>query len=99
MTIIDYIKRAFYKPCWKLAYRECNKENSINLINGSNKIEFNTLNTEGNNWCADPFIVRQFDKIYVFCECFINEKNKGAIAAGEYNNGELNNMKIIIEQN
>lgn len=98
MTIIDYIKRAFYKPCWKLAYRECNKENLINGIQGKS-IEFNILNTEGNFWCADPFVVSEFDKKYIFCECFINEKNKGAIAVGEYKNGKLNDMKIIIEQN
>lgn len=96
--MIDYIKRAFYKPNWKLAYRERKEENSDNLI-FETKREYTTLKIEENYWYADPFAISDSGKVYVFCECFLKGKQKGVIAAGEYKNGKLNHMKIVIEQN
>lgn len=95
--IHDLIRRIFFKPNWKLAIREFNKEDLPTLCCGI-KVQYNSIKTSGNYWCADPFICIEEDKIYVFCECYLNDKNKGVIAAGEYSNGRLNGMRIIIEQ-
>lgn len=95
--LIDYIKRAFYKPNWKLAFRESNENDSLNTIVKNNK-KFYSYTVEGNYWCADPFVICDGDLIYVFCECFINEKQKGTIAVAEYKEGKISNMRTVIEQ-
>lgn len=95
--IIDYIKRAFYKPNWKLAFREFNKEDSA-IPALKTKKEYNTYIVNGDYWCADPFVWCEGDKVYVFCECYLNEKNKGTIAVGEYKNGKIDEMRIVIEE-
>lgn len=87
--MLDYVKRAFYKPNWKLAIRESNVEIAS---------EYNAFIPETSYWCADPFIIKDGESTYVFCEYCPIDSNKGAIAVGEYNNGVINKMKIIIEQ-
>ena len=95
--MIDYIKRAFYKPNWKLAVRESNEDDSIfDVLEAKN--EYNAYIPEGNYWCADPFIIRECGSTYVFCECCQNINNKGTIAVGEYKDGAISEMRVIIEQ-
>ncbi len=96
--MIDYVKRAFYKPNWKLAVRELNEDvdSVYDFIEAKN--EYNAYITEGKYWCADPFIIRVDDSIYVFCEYCTNGSDKGTIAVGEYKNGVISKMRIIIEQ-
>lgn len=95
--MIDYIKRAFYKPNWKLAVRESNEEDSVYTILETKK-EYNAYIPEGNYWCADPFVISECGLTYVFCECCQNDSKKGTIAVGEYINGTIKGMRVIIEQ-
>lgn len=94
--VIDLMKRAFYKPNWKLAVRKLNEaQNSVLDINNK---EYNMLKTSGLCWHADPFVCRENDNIYVFTECYLKDKKKGVIAAGEYINDQIVEMRIIVEQ-
>lgn len=95
--IIDVIKRGFFKPNWKLAYREVTEED-VAMLRVDIKREYNVFTSNGKCWYADPFIICECNRTYVFCECYLNEKNKGVIAVGEYKNGRINGMKTIIEQ-
>lgn len=95
--MIDFIKRGFLKANWKLAYREVTEEES-DVLNFAVKREYKVVTSNENCWYADPFIFCESDKNYVFCECYLSKKNKGVIAVGEYKNGGINGMKIIIEQ-
>lgn len=87
--MFNFVKRAFYKPNWKLAIRESFKENDS---------EYNAYIPEANYWCADPFIIKDGDSTYIFCEYCPSDSNKGTIAVGEYKNGAIKKMRIIIEQ-
>lgn len=95
--LFNYIKRAFYKPNWNLAVRESN-EIEFSYAALETKKEYNAYMPEGNYWCADPFIIREGDSIYVFCECCRNGDNKGNIAVSEYKNDAISGMRIIVEQ-
>jgi hypothetical protein len=95
--LTDYLKRAFYRPNWKLAIRESDDCRSLKEIIDDKKA-YEAYITEKNFWCADPFIVREGSKTYIFCEYYDEKNKKGMIAAGEYRDGKLNEMKIVIEQ-
>lgn len=60
--------------------------------------EYNVFEPDDKYWCADPFLFEKDNKIYVFCECFNKEKNKGTIAVAEYKNEKICNLKIVIDQ-
>lgn len=94
--MIDYIKRAFYEPNWKLAIRKIHNNEFNNIKN--NNIEYNLIVSDKDCWYADPFLISKGGSIYIFCECYLIKKRKGVIAAGEYKNGKVEDMRIIIEQ-
>jgi hypothetical protein len=95
--IKKYFYRAFFKTNWKLAYRKIIAVNS-SILNQDVKREYIPLKLSGDCWCADPFICSENNEIYVFTEYYLKDKKKGTIAAGKYSNGQLNDMKIVLEQ-
>lgn len=85
--MVNFIKRLFYTPNWKIAYKTMKDDH------------YNVFEPDSKYWCADPFIIEAYNKIYIFMECFIKEKNKGSIAIAEYKDNKLINFEIIIENN
>jgi len=65
----DFIKKPFFRP-----------------INGD-KItpqigewyEYSVFEPDVRYCCADPFLCEEDDQIYVYYECYMNEKHKGSI--------------------
>lgn len=60
--------------------------------------EYNVFEPDNKYWCADPFLYTNDNKIYVFCECYVKDKEKGAIAVAEYKDDKICNLKIVLEQ-
>jgi hypothetical protein len=49
-------------------------------------------------WCADPFIIEENDKVYIFFEAYDRFTNKGSIGYREVNGNVIGKMKIIINE-
>lgn len=93
---INLIKRLFLKPEWKLAIREIVGDEASVKFEGQH--EYSVFEPGDKYWCADPFLCEYNDNIYIFCECYVKEKNKGVIAVAEYKDGKICNLKTVIEQ-
>ena len=89
------IKNAFCRPNWRLAIRElCKPDDPLPAHSGLT--EYSNLASPGSGWCADPFLIEEAGRRYVFCELFEKARNKGAIAAGELVGGKLIDMRVVI---
>lgn len=95
--LFDTIVRIFSKPNWKLAVRELKEHEELTIINPE-ELVYKPVKVSGDYWCADPFLCRDKERLYVFCECYLHSKQKGVIAVGEYNHGSVTGIRAIIEQ-
>lgn len=79
--------KLFFEHGWVCFYRR--KKSSV-LSNSysysySNNQQFKQLITDNRYWCADPFIVREREKYYVFCELMDTKTSHGLIGVAELN--------------
>ncbi len=86
---------AVYRPNWRLAIRELHNPDAP-LPSPGGFTEYATLETPGGGWCADPFLLENDGRLYVFCEYFEQSGNRGAIAAGELIGGRLVDLRVVI---
>ncbi|SDI00357.1 glucosamine inositolphosphorylceramide transferase family protein [Desulfosporosinus hippei] len=95
--IFDSIVRMFSRPNWKLAVREFKNNEDLRIIDYE-ELVYKPLKLKGDYWCADPFICSDHNHLYVFFECYLKGKQKGVIAVGEYTDGSISGIRVIIEQ-
>ncbi|MDD4582929.1 MAG: hypothetical protein PHR60_01925 [Eubacteriales bacterium] len=79
---------------WAIAYR--NKRNGEILT--SKKQYFTIIKNTLRYWCADPFVVEEGTKIYVFFEVFDRIRRKGVIGYREISSNRIGKINIIIEE-
>jgi hypothetical protein len=79
---------------WAIAYRK-KKDGAIFEFE---KQSFSLISNTIRYWCADPFLVEEGNRTYIFCEVFDRFKRKGFLGFREINEGEVGNIHIIIEE-
>ncbi len=85
--------KLFIDSKWNIAYKLKDSATSDEK-NVYTSIPFQTKSS----WYADPFVVEYDNKNYLFCEAYINKKEKGCIAVWEIGNPSYPpTPRIIIE--
>lgn len=64
----------------------------------SYKQGFKSVCNDKKYWYADPILVTNEEKEYLFCEAFDRKQYKGVIGVFEINNDEVKNFQVIIEE-
>ena len=85
MHILNIIKKSITGGQWAVAYRSLKSQ------------EYCLAQLPENQWCADPFVVEENGRHYIFVEQYLNEKEKGCIGYFQFENGIPVNKGIIIE--
>jgi hypothetical protein len=89
------IQKIFYKDHWDLLFKINSSESDFPSL-----AEFKCLPSPSNKDWADPFVIGEDDKYYVFIEEMPYRTNKGHISVLELDSkGNLMNSKKIIEEN
>jgi hypothetical protein len=79
---------------WIIGYRRKGQNPLLN----AKKPEFTLINNTVRYWCADPFLVEDGDKTYLFFEAYHRFKRKGAIGYREIGEEKIGRIKIIINE-
>lgn len=77
---------------WSIAYRK-----KSDILNNTEET-FNVLKNNVRYWCADPFIIEENDKTYIFFEAYDRLSKKGVIGYREINGNVVGKIKIIIKE-
>ena len=80
---MNILKRMFMNYGWACFYRR--KITYVLQDNLQTSQPFKQLITSWRYWCADPFIVKEDDKYYVFCELMDIKTCKGLLGLAELN--------------
>lgn len=89
----SYIMGLFVKEEWNVAIRK-KYETSLWEKDG-NARKFNVLPNTIRYWAADPFIIANGKKDYLFFEMFDRFKGKGLIGCREINDNKIGKMKVV----
>lgn len=92
----DWLKlniwKAYYIERWILLY-------SFDKNIATNIYKYNRLTPPKDRDWADPFVIYENDKYYIFCEELIKKEKKGHISVMELDrNGKLTDPKIILKK-
>lgn len=79
---------------WAVAYRR--KQDGAIL--NSQMQKFHLLENTLRHWCADPFLVEEGERTYVFFEAYDRMKRKGVIAYREIGVKKTDRVHIILEE-
>lgn len=83
------IKKCFIECDWNIAYKNKN----------SQEPNYIALKKKSDRWYADPFIVDDKDKSYIFCELYLKKDELGCIAVCELKNNIITCEPQIIIKN
>ena len=81
------LKKIIFGGKWYTAYRSFNSDTV-----------FNICYSPANEYCADPFLISDNNKTYIFCEQYRMDRRKGCIGYYEFVDGVPVNKGIIIER-
>ena len=79
--------------CWVLFYGKLKNFQYIE------NFETTILNPPNGKFWADPFIIKNNDKKFIFFEEYCYQKEKGIIRCGEIQNNKLTNIRTILSGN
>lgn len=91
------IKDLLIKEEWCVAFRK-KKDTLLYQDNGTDNV-FTVLNNSVRYWAADPFIISNDGKDYLFFEMFDRFKSKGLIGYREIFDGKVGKMQVAYEAN
>ncbi len=95
MKFANSIKSVLFPDIWCCAVR-FNKDNNISILNDSlNK--FTVIKDNYRYWTADPFLVKENGKYYLFFEVYDRLKRKGLIGYREISNNSFGDINIVYE--
>lgn len=93
--IISLLKDLLIKEEWNVAIRE--KDGTYLWEHEGEKKKFIILPNTIRYWAADPFIISNQGKHYIFFEMFDRFKSKGLIGYREIINGKIGKMKVAYQ--
>lgn len=93
--LTSYIKDLLIKEEWSIAIRK--REDKFLWEKGGKSKRFTVLPNTIRYWAADPFIIPDGEKDYLFFEMFDRLKSKGLIGYREINGDKIGKMKIAYE--
>lgn len=88
ITPLAILKKMFLGGTWFVGIRDYTKCDAQSYMN---------IEVPKGQWIADPFIVENDGRHYLFCEQYFNEKQKASIGCFEIVDGKAINNHIIIE--
>ena len=80
---------------WILAISD--DKNAITKILNGNRMHMDIISGNIYSWYADPFLIKNSGRYYIFAEEYDKKKCKGSIAVAEYKNDKCLNFRKIIE--
>lgn len=89
------IKDLLIKEEWNIAIRK--KEDKFLWEKGGRVKKFTVLPNTIRYWAADPFLIEDGQKDYIFFEMFDRFKSKGLIGYREISSGKISKMKVAYE--
>lgn len=89
--VMDYFKREE----WNVAYRI--KQDTLLYEEGGNSNPFIIMPNTFRYWAADPFVIKDKEKDYIFFEMYDRFKQKGVIGYRTIENGIIGKMKVAYE--
>lgn len=92
--ILKKIKSVFFPEIWCCAVRFGKDGDSLLSGNGS---VFSVLPNSYRYWTADPFVVKENGKYYLFFEMFDRIKRKGLLGCREISESGFGKMRVIYE--
>lgn len=95
MTLKSIINSVFRPEAWCCAVR-FNDDDKKCILN-DNQSPFIVIPNTKRYWCADPFLIKQDGKAYLFFEAFDRLQKKGVLAYREISNNEFGDIKVIYE--
>ncbi len=99
MSLRFIINKLFFEESWACAYRIIDKAEQDGLTSDSVKTSFTLISTKQRYWCADPFLIEDNGKTYLFCEMFDRHKSKGLLGICELIGNKTTEIKLIMELN
>lgn len=94
--MFEFLKRRLIGEEWNMAFRL--KENHSDCILKNKNYEFTIIKNTWRYWCADPFLLENEEKTFIFFEMFDRLKLKGVIACSEIKDDKPQKPKIVMEQ-
>lgn len=91
------LKDLLIKEEWSVALRK--KDGAMLFENGGLDNSFVVLKNSIRYWAADPFVISNDGKDYLFFEMFDRYKSKGLIGYREIINGKVGKMQVAYESN
>ena len=95
MSIENKIKSILYPDTWCCAVR-FNNASSTSILNNLDE-EFFVIKDGYRYWTADPFLVFENNKYYLFFEVFDRLKRKGLLGYREISKSSVGDIRIIYE--
>lgn len=87
-----------FKKQWFLAYRDKNNANEVNIIDKEKPV-FKVITPPEDRFFADPFVISENNKSYVFFEDYFYTKGKGLISYFEISeDGIFSPPEIVLER-
>lgn len=89
----NFLYKLFYEKTWVIGYRELKDNKDLPIT--EKKVQYKVKMPTCRYWYADPFIVEDQGKLFVFCEAMDLLCGKGRIGVAEINDGEMSSFKIV----
>lgn len=89
------LKKLFFEGIWECFYRNC--ENDTIIQGKSYCSDWHKVIVPRGFWCADPFIVEDQGKTYLFCELLKRKISRGLIGFGEISPGKDTVVNEILD--
>lgn len=89
---MSLFRKLFLDGEWTIAFRDkcefldCNKQ-------------FESIPNSKKYWFADPMLVENKNGVFLFCEAYDKNAEKGVIGVFTFNNGKFGDFRIVIEEN
>ena len=96
---IFYLFKIFYRRIFKIKttndWNIALSKNKFNKVNHANSIK---AEKPKDSFFADPFVIKNNGKIFIFFENYFYKKNKGKIGILELKKNKLVNYKTILDE-
>lgn len=97
MKTLCLLKRLFFEGTWACAYRKLDQDDKNQITTDKTKNVYKIIPVNKEYWCADPFIVENNGRVYIFCEMFDRKKKKGMLGFCEVIDDAVSEVKLIKE--
>lgn len=90
---MEFLSKLFFENIWECYYRKIKNDSFIDRQ--EIKYDWRKIKVPRRYWCADPFIVSDKGKNYVFCELMDRKISRGLLGIGEISEDKEVKIRIL----